>query len=473
MATKKDLVEAHAFSRRRLVTAFVSGAPGGREVEPTRPGRVLIGGAALSLLLLAGAAVAGFLLGRPPAEWLDAGSFVISKDTGEQYVVLRGGDDPVIQRVPNYVSAQLLLGEPDLTPYTVRDTYIRQVHLGEDLGIERAPAGLPGADELISQGWTACTDDGGGIKLTVQREPAATGLVDSAFLVSSAGRLWLIATAPDVDGRDGRAYRYQLPDSAAAVGPLADRLGFGATEQAPRVDPAWLNLFPLGAPLSATEFGVTRAGRPARYAGVQTDLSRYRVGDLVVAPSGARYLLADDQPQPLSEFAGLVYDAVGSPAQALEGEMRADLSPAEYPQEWPDTLPHAVTSGPLCGVLVPEADAPSRVVLATEPAADASPEGLGAGRHDVDVEPGGGAYVLSGSDGAATDGTPYVIDAKGTKYSLVGPLVPSYIGYGDSAAPVVPNAWLEFFDEGVPLSVNAARRVPEDAPEPTGTDAAS
>ena len=43
MATKKDLVEAHAFSRRRLVTAFVSGAPGGREVEPVRPGRVLIG----------------------------------------------------------------------------------------------------------------------------------------------------------------------------------------------------------------------------------------------------------------------------------------------------------------------------------------------------------------------------------------------------------------------------------------------
>ena len=71
MATKKDLVEAHAFSRRRLVTAFVSGAPGGREVEPVKPGRVLIGGVALSVLLLAGAAIAGFLLGRPPAQWLD------------------------------------------------------------------------------------------------------------------------------------------------------------------------------------------------------------------------------------------------------------------------------------------------------------------------------------------------------------------------------------------------------------------
>src|SRR5688572_24701877 len=152
MATKKDLVEAHAFSRRRLVTAFISGAPGGREVEPVRPGRVLIGGVALSLLLLAGAAIAGFLIGRPNSQWLEAGSFVTSKDTGEQYVVLEGGDDPEIRRVPNYISAQLLLGESDLTPYQVRDKYIREVTLGEDLGIDDAPAGLPDPEGLIQDG---------------------------------------------------------------------------------------------------------------------------------------------------------------------------------------------------------------------------------------------------------------------------------------------------------------------------------
>src|SRR5687767_5351966 len=132
MATKKDLVEAHAFSRRRLITAFVSGAPGGREVEPVRPGRVLIGGIALSVLLLAGAAIAGFLIGRPNSAWLEEGSFVISKETGERYVVLRGGDDPLLQRVPNYLSAQLLLGESELSANRVSDTYIREVALGPD-----------------------------------------------------------------------------------------------------------------------------------------------------------------------------------------------------------------------------------------------------------------------------------------------------------------------------------------------------
>ena len=39
MASKRELVEAHSYNRRRLVTAFLSGAPGGREVEPAKPGR--------------------------------------------------------------------------------------------------------------------------------------------------------------------------------------------------------------------------------------------------------------------------------------------------------------------------------------------------------------------------------------------------------------------------------------------------
>ncbi len=53
MSSKKDLVEAHSFNRRRLITAFVSGAPGGREVEPVRYGRTLVGGLVLALLIVA------------------------------------------------------------------------------------------------------------------------------------------------------------------------------------------------------------------------------------------------------------------------------------------------------------------------------------------------------------------------------------------------------------------------------------
>lgn len=463
MATKKDLVEAHSFSKRRLVTAFISGAPGGREVEPVRPGRVLIGGVVLSLLLLAGAAIAGFLIGRPNSQWLEAGSFVTSKDTGEQYVVLEGGDDPVIRRVPNYISAQLLLGESELTPYQVRDKYIREVTLGEDLGIDDAPAGLPDPDGLIQDGWTACTAPDAGIQVAVNRVPEVTELVDSAFLVSSRGTLHLIA--PDVSGPEGAAHRFELPSDPNDAGTLADRLGFGAIEQAPEVSDDWLNLFPSGQPLTRESFGVTGKAVPADYGtSVDIDLSDYRIGDLVTTPNGSSYLLADDGPQRLEEFAAVVYDAVGESAQAIQADLSAEFQSPEYPTEWPVTVPTPDLATEMCAVLHPGPDGANRVGLADDPTGDATADGLAPGRKDVEVQPAGGAFVESGSTDSATTGTPYVIDSAGYKYELIGGEVAAYIGYGSVSAPVVPKAWMRFFDDKVELSVNLARRVPEDAP---------
>ena len=463
MATKKDLVEAHAFSRRRLVTAFVSGAPGGREVEPVRPGRVLIGGVALSVLLLAGAAIAGFLLGRPPAQWLEAGSFVISKDTGEQYVVLRGGDDPLLQRVPNYVSAQLLLQRADLTPYTVRDKYIRTVQLGEDLGIEGAPAGLPSAGELVDDGWTACTASGVGIKVAVQEEPIVEDLTASAFLVASGGDQWLIATAPSVGGKPGRAYRFPMPADKVMASTIGNSLGFGASPT--EVDADWLNLFPERAALEADSFGIDDEGQRVPYADSRTDLSRFRIGDLLQSSAGTYYLLGDEKPQRLSDFAGLVYDVVGTPVAQVEDDLFADFGDPTYPAEWPATPPTAVPDGAMCGVLHPQEGAEAAVSLATNPTGAADPAGsdpIRPGRHDVDVEPSAGAYVLSGSEDSTEGGTAYVIDTKGQKYGL-GPQVPEFIGYADVEPALVPSTWLTFFQPGVSLTTNSARRLPEDA----------
>ena len=93
MATKKDLVEAHAFSRRRLVTAFLSGAPGGREVEPSRPGRTIVGGIALSVLLVAGAAIASVLAARTPADWQQEG-IVVTQGTNTALRHPRPRSDP-------------------------------------------------------------------------------------------------------------------------------------------------------------------------------------------------------------------------------------------------------------------------------------------------------------------------------------------------------------------------------------------
>ncbi|WP_426242960.1 type VII secretion protein EccB [Nocardioides sp. LHG3406-4] len=465
MSTKKDLVEAYSFSRRRLVTAFLSGAPGGREVEPTKPSRGIVGGVALAVLLCAGAAITGFLGGRPNSSWLDKGSFVISKDTGEQYVVLRGGDDPVIQRVPNFVSAQLLLGSAEPSVYSVKDKYIRDVRLGDDLGIERAPAGLPATSELIEDGWTACTEDGEGIKLNVDEAPQVDPAAGGAFAVTTGrGDMWLIAASPE-----GKAYRFAMPTDPTALSSLLDSLGFGASTQAAVVDDDWLNLFPLGPELTLDSFGVTKAGQPVDYAELETDLSAYRIGDLLQNEQGRYYLLADDAPEPLDPFPALVYQAVGAAPQQLPSTMNAFLAAPVTPEQWPSAAPTGVQGGEMCGVLVGDDEGGTSVALGVNPTDDASAAELGAGSHDVDVDPSGGAYVLSGGDGEADggggDGSPYVVDAKGSKYALIGPQVADYIGYGGYDAPVVPDAWMEFFTPGVDLSVNMARRVPEDAPD--------
>ena len=467
MATKKDLVEAHAFSRRRLVTAFVSGAPGGREVEPVRPGRVLIGGVALSVLLLAGAAIAGFLLGRPPAQWLEAGSFIISKDTGEQYVVMRGGDDPLLQRVPNYVSAQLLLEQADLTPYTVRDKYIRTVQLGEDLGIEGAPAGLPSADELVDDGWTACT----GVRRRHQgRHPA-----DARRSRTSPGRRswspattpeWLIATAP-AGRQPSRAAptASRCPPTRRSASTVGNKLGFGAS--ATEVDEEWLNLFPLGEPLEEESFGVTRDGRAGALRGDRhRPLAATASATCCSRAPATTTSSATSRSSRSSDFAGMVYDVVGSTAVQLDGDLRAPTSTTRTtPASGPPACPRPWTAARCAACCTPApASTPRSASPPTRPAPPTRPRSPRPRRHEVDVEPSAGAYVLSGSDDAADGGTPYVIDTKGEKYVLIGPQVPDFIGYGEVEPPLVPSTWLEFFEPGVPLSTNSARRVPEDAP---------
>ena len=61
MASKQELIQAHRFSRRRLLTAFTSGAPGGRELAPAKPLRGVVVGLALAVLTAVGTLVVGRL----------------------------------------------------------------------------------------------------------------------------------------------------------------------------------------------------------------------------------------------------------------------------------------------------------------------------------------------------------------------------------------------------------------------------
>ena len=60
-------------------------------MEPARPGRTIVGGLALAVLLIAGAAIAGIFSPRVPDDWTDPG-LIVSKEIGTAYVITEDED---------------------------------------------------------------------------------------------------------------------------------------------------------------------------------------------------------------------------------------------------------------------------------------------------------------------------------------------------------------------------------------------
>ena len=343
MATKRDLVEAHQFSRRRLITAFVSGAPGGREVEPARPGRALVGGLALALLVVAGGAVTGLIFGRDEADWKQPG-LVISKDRGQAYVISTPDDDElVIRPVINITSARLILGS-DAEPTYVSEEAINAEKIGEPIGILNAPANVPDEDDLVESGWTACTSAESGLRLTLARRPGVAPAPGAGFLVESRGVRYVIAQSglpsQSGGGEQPSAYAYALPSDPGAQDNLLRDLGLSVGADATKVTTEWLALWPVGGALVWETFGISGAGSPAPYAGGSSGIPRQaRVGDIVTTPAES-VVLAEEGPRPLDAFALAVLRNAsidGRQVRVLEADRIgvARLSP-DRSAHWPE-----------------------------------------------------------------------------------------------------------------------------------------
>ena len=454
MATKRDLVEAHAFSRRRLVTAFLSGAPGGREVEPARPGRTIVGGVALGVLLMAGAAVSGVLAGRTAVDWNNPG-LVISKDKGQPYVITRESKHPVLNPVINITSARLILGS-SVDPVIVPEKTIQEQTIGSEIGILGAPATVPDTADLVETGWSACTETGHGIRTYVAPTPQASLAPDDGFVVQSGPDRWLVATSADGTG----AYRYLLPPaSGGAQDRFLQSVGLGVGNEAVRVPSQWLDLWPAGGDLSWRSFGIPGSayGAGVGYAD-QIHVPQGTVGDIVqVGEIG--YLLGPEGPIRLSPFAQGVYQASTPPSGGFrtfhEPTMDKDAVVSPYAgASWPEeSLTPA--SGELCAVLQAKAGSRPEVLLATEPGDLATASGVPGDERDAGVATRSGAYVLSADFSQATRGLPYLVDLKGASHVLEGGAA-DRLGYAGYAAPVVPDTWVKLFQPGVVLSPSLA-----------------
>lgn len=458
MATKKDLTEAYAFSRRRLVTAFVSGAPGGREVEPARPGRTIIGGLALAVLLIAGAAVAGIFSPRVDPNWAAQPGLIISKESGAAYVITdtEEGEEPILRPVINITSAKLILGAT-VTPTIIPDEFIDKERRGDDIGILGAPATVPGTSRLIDDGWTACTDPAMGLRLDVAAEPTVEPVDDGGLLVAVDGdgdpSVFVIAEGAGEDAE--RAFSYRVPKSTGRDN-LLGALGLPEAGSASVVPEEWLALFPRGGDLTGNAFGLTGVGGAADYATDLPGLSGARTGDLVGTPA-ERLLLTEAGPVALSEFAYAVYANTGQPREiALDAAPELDREPPPYADaHWPaDGVTPVVDQ--LCGQLVAAAGSRPSVRIVQNPTLDASAELVEPSRRSVTVDDGAGAYVLAGGWDQTIGGEAYLVDSQGYRYPLIGTDTAERLGYGDYSVPNVPDSWVELFRPRVALSENQA-----------------
>jgi hypothetical protein len=464
MASARDLAEANAYARRRLVAAFLSGAPAGREPESARTGCTVVGGLAVAALLLAGAAVAGRLAPRDADGWVRPG-LVVSDQTGASYLILEPEGHPTLHPVLDITSARLALEAGDLDPRIVAQAMIDDQVIGDAIGIRGAPAALPTPARLVQTGWTACSGSGHGLRIRVAGSPGVRRTPGNGLLVESEGVRYVVARGSSAGTAAPTAYAYRLPGRPA--GPegdeqdtMLDELGLPIRDEAAVVSAEWLALFPAGGDLDWTSFGLTGFGRRVRGAGSLGIPAGARVGDVLRTGDGS-FLLTAAGPAELSDFALAVYRHVPTPRGRLatgpprEGgaplELEVDAAPSVGRVRMPYLAAHWPAArlgrvhGPPCAELTARAGAAPTVQIATDPVGDAG------------VAPGRGAYVRAGGWGGRGRGHDVVVDAAGVAYPLVGAETAERLGYGATAAPVVPRSWLALFDRGVPLSVDAAR----------------
>ncbi len=454
MASKRDLIEAHAYNRRRLISAFLSGAPGGREVESVSRSRPVVAGLTLGGLLLAGAAVAGLLTKPLPDGW-DNGYVILGQSSAARFVSIKGNLHPVL----NATSARLIL--PSAKGFRVQvvdDVKIAATPHGSTLGILGAPDDLPPASSLVQSGWVSCLD-GLNVATSISTEQVPT-LNDGDGLTVKV----------DANGEDVRyllaaGLRFRIPtDRYDSVKQYVNKV-----ETPQTVPGAWVDLFNPGTDLSFASFAFVNPSMVEKPLPAQFRLGNKidKVGQLIVNKDqgNAMSVMVDNGTIPLTAFAAAIYQgtapgALGRPKTVSNADL-AQIQPSDtrtfYPADWPTTVPASVTGKP-CAVLETAANKPAATHLLLAPPESTRvklPNSLG-----VYVQPGHGGLVRASATG--TGGPVYVIDQSGQVFNITDPTAETLnrLGYANTVPRFVPPPWVAQFKAGPALSeaaVNAPK----------------
>lgn len=443
MATKKDLIEAQGFSRRRLLTAFTSGAPGGKELEPAKPLRAVVAGIALAIMVIVGGVFYGLVKPGLPDGWQN-NKVILVKDTGARYLAVDGELYPII----NATSARLLLpaeGYKD-NVLTTSASSIADIPIGPSIGILGAPDDVPAAGALMPDGWAACpTADGTALSVPSTTAPSAAIQAPSpqAALVRNDGKTYVVT--------GGTAYLVEAGSSDAVLRAVGLE-GIKPLE----VDSRWLNLFDAGAPF--TPLVVEGAGEALGG-------STLFVGSAVHPQNSEKRFIVTQQATlaPLSELAFQLYLlGTGERGSVLEvtpaeiSDLPTDALPAGG-ADWPDEVLQPVEPGAsVCAML--GHDKQSKLPTTTLATTFAPPTGT-----DATVAVGAGALVAAGGEGLQGVNEVYVVDQSGTSFAIPDSSddVLARLGYTTGNISVLTTAWMQFFASGPELTITAAGRTPD------------
>jgi type VII secretion protein EccB len=444
MANKKDLTEAQSYSRARLVTAFNSGLPDGKELVPKKgllPVAIGVGLTAIAVLV---SVFYGILNPGLPADWSN-NKLIVAKGTASRFVSVNGTLHPVI----NTTSARLLIPAADYEVIIVNDAELEGIPVGGSIGIVGAPDILPNRSRLVSKHMASCLDDGdgtpgGSIRNIITNDPVVSAASErQATVVTAASHTYVIANGTS----------HQLPDDELTRASILRLLGLGQATalQAPE---QWLDVFATGSPIAPVE--VDDAG-----SAIDVEGESYTVGSLVTldGDDDTQYVVMGDAT--LAPLTGLTLDMyklgksdeVTRPqplsVQAMSGFGGTDAT--FIPRDWPTAKLTALDSGTTVCASTANKTATSLATMRDDSA-------LTHATSHTTISNGSGALfrAVSGSDG--TQGMLYVVDGSGIAYAVADDTtdILARLGYQDSDISTVPRAWANVFTMGVTLSSNEA-----------------
>ncbi|GAB3686127.1 type VII secretion protein EccB [Saccharopolyspora tripterygii] len=464
MHSRSDQVQAHSFMSARVVSALVQAEPDAPDPPLRRTPLGYVIGLMLSMLIVAGFAVAGVLGFGGATDWSEPGKLIVEKETGSQYVL---ASDGTLRPVLNYASARLL-GASEVAE--VSDSTLSEVPRGTPVGIVGAPDGIPaGAAGGAGQAWLVCAtttrDAAGAPHATVSLHVGDTADVepaqqDEAVLVrSSAGDQYLV-------WRDKRM-KLSAPWVAAV-------LGYDSSTALPVRD-AFLNSTPSGPDLGPLR--IPGAGQPGPALGGQPT----RIGQIfsvaVVGRPQTLYMLTTSGLMPVNGTTAAL--AMGDPAGGGQATPRA-LSPAamasvgqvpssplmaQLPDEPPRLLGTGQTGDPdagtPCAQIEPGPRGAKTTLVSGWPDGGVVVGGPGIERDEftadrIDVQPGAGVLARTlpapGVPGAGL----YLVTDSGAKYPVPGQSAAEALGYRLAEAVPVPAHLLSLLPTGPVLAPERA-----------------